>query len=171
MNFLNYYSIGEHMKKNINTQNFKDEVKKVQWIGRLVNYWNLKQYKVRLDVCAWQIFEIDYGMNVGHEFSGRHYGVAIHDSPFYNPIITVIPIKTSRGKLNPNSDVYLGKIEGIQSLKNSIAVINQIHSIDKIRIFNIDSINKKVKPKTAIYLNEEQINIIQNGIQKILFKN
>lgn len=59
------------MKKNINTQNFKDEVKKVQWIGRLLNYWNLKQYKVRLDVCAWQIFEIDYGMNVGHEFSGR----------------------------------------------------------------------------------------------------
>lgn len=101
----------------------------------------------------------------------EHYGVAIHDSSFYNPIITVIPIKTSRGKLNPNSDVYLGKIEGIQSLKNSIAVINQIHSIDKIRIFNIDSINKKVKPKTAIYLNEEQINIIQNGIQKILFKN
>ncbi len=156
------------MKKIINAQNFKNELKRVQWLGRLLNYWNLRHYMVRIDVYAWQIFEIDYGMNVGHEFSGRHYGVVIHDSPFYNPIITVIPIKTSRGKINSHSDVYLGKIEGIQSLKNSIAVINQIQAVDKIRIFNIDSINKKTEPKQTIYLNEEQIEKVRNGIKNIL---
>lgn len=153
----------------INENDFNQELKKVQWIGRLLNYWTLNQLLIEINVKAWQIFEIDYGMNVGHEFSGRHYGVTINDSPFYNPIMTVIPIKTAKGKYNESSDIYLGKIEGIQSLKNSIAVVNQIQSIDKMRIFNINSINPK--EKKALYLNEKQIKVLKKGIQKILFKN
>ena len=161
---------GDSMKESLTTQQFNHEVKRVQWLGRLLNYWSLKQhYLTYLNVHAWEIFEIDYGMNVGHEFGGRHYGVVLYDSFYNNPIITVIPIKTAKGKLNPHSDVFLGKIEGIQSLSSSIAVVNQIQSIDKLRIFNVDSINQKEYPKKSIFLNGEQIRILKESIFKILF--
>ncbi len=157
------------MVEVIEEKEFVKEVKKVQWVARLLNYWTMKKYTLSVDIKAWEIFEIDFGMNVGHEFSGRHYGVVIHDSPYYNPLITVIPIKTAKKEINLNSDVLLNKIEGIRSSKKSIAVINQIQTVDKLRIFNVDSINFR-ESNQPLKLNETQINDIKKGLLKILLK-
>ena len=69
-----------------NADIFKYELKKVQWIGRLFNYWNNNKLKIKIDIKQWQIFEVDFGINVGSEFSGRHYGVCINKPTINNPI-------------------------------------------------------------------------------------
>ncbi len=151
-----------------NADIFKYELKKVQWIGRLFNYWNNNKLKIKIDIKQWQIFEVDFGINVGAEFSGRHYGVCINKPTINNPLIIVIPIKTAKDKINPYSDVFLGKINGIESLNNSLAVINQITTIDKLRIFDINTINNVISAK-PIFLTKKQRDILINSIKsKIL---
>ncbi|NEF57484.1 type II toxin-antitoxin system PemK/MazF family toxin, partial [Staphylococcus aureus] len=39
------------------------------------------------------IIYLDFGINIGHEFSGRHFGIVLNknDSP-YNSLVTVVPL-------------------------------------------------------------------------------
>lgn len=74
----------------------------------------------------------------GAEIRSPHFVVAITNSSKKNPMVTIVPLKSYKpGKpLNPASDINLGVIPGIMNGQESIAVINQIHSIDKSRFFN-----------------------------------
>lgn len=153
------------MVKMIDEKEWLKEYNKTNWLARLLNYWSMEQYENNLDIKAWEVYEIDFGINVGHEFSGRHYGVVINDSPKNNPLITRIPIKTAKKKINKKSDVLLNEIEGIKSSRKSVAVINQIQTIDKLRIFSKNCINIKDESK-PLKLNKEQIKSIKNALYK-----
>lgn len=152
----------------ISNEEFKYEIKKIQWLQRMLNYWTMNKMNVNLEIKQWEIYEIDFGINVNSEFSGRHYGIVLFDSSINNPLISVIPLKTKKEKINKYSDVYLGKIEGINTLKESIAVINQINTFDKLRIFNKEIINKHTI-NSKIKLTNEQILVLKKALKKIYF--
>lgn len=151
----------------INKCEFTNEIKRIQWLQRLLNYWTMNKVNLNIEVNQWEIYEFDFGMNVNAEISGRHYGIVLHYSAKNNPLISVIPIKTNKNKLNPYSDINLGKIEGLETHNFSVAVINQINTFDKLRIFNREVINNKTKK--CLKLNDKQIKLVINALKNKMF--
>lgn len=104
-----------------------------------------------------EVVYVDLGYNVGNEYGGLHYVLVLRDSSKTNPVLNVIPLtsfKISEEKLTElgvekekdltdeqikkiihRDSLYLGNISGLpSSAKKSIALVNQIITISKIRI-------------------------------------
>ena len=108
----------------------------LDWIKRQIEYCTFaEKFKLRYDLKKSEIYEIDFGLNVNTEFSNRHYGVVIKDSSEYNPQVLVCPLKTNHKGPHPRSDVDIGYVDDLNSGHTTIAVINQIRPIDKLRIY------------------------------------
>ena len=126
----------------------------LEWIKRQLEYASFaERYKLRYDLKKGEIYEIDWGLNVNAEFSSRHYGVVLSDSGPFNPLVTICPLKTKHKDAHPRSDIDLGIIGELDSDKSTLAVINQIRTIDKLRIFTKRAIGKFGEVKTT--MNEE----------------
>lgn len=115
----------------------------LEWIKRQLEYASFaEKCKTRYDIKKGEIFEIDWGVNVNAEFSSRHYGVVIADSGPYNPLVMVCPLKTNHQGAHPRSDVDLGYVMELNSYHPTLAVVNQIRTVDKLRIFTKNVINQ-----------------------------
>lgn len=137
----------------------------LDWIKRMLEYATFSSsYYLRFNLKQGEIYEIDWGVNVNAEFSHRHFGVVLQDSNEFNPLVLVCPIKTNKFGGNKKSDLDLGIIDGIggdDDLK-SLAIINQIRTIDKMRIYskNIINGNSDIKDKEPIVLSKNKIDLI-----------
>lgn len=108
----------------------------LEWIKRQLEYASFaERCKTRYDLKRGEIYEIDWGVNVNAEFSSRHYGVVVADSDPMNPLVMVCPLKTNHTGAHPKSDVDLGCIPEINENHPTVAVVNQIRTLDKLRIF------------------------------------
>lgn len=132
----------------------------LDWIKRQLEYASFSEkYCLRYDLKRGEIYEFDWGINVNAEFSNRHYGVVLADSDIYNPLVTVCPLKTNHGGAHPKSDVDLGFISDLQSSKPTLAVVNQIRTIDKLRIYTKRAIGV-MDPSNETKANEDKNYII-----------
>lgn len=114
---------GEEARKHINTLN------------QLIYFY--KYFETRFEIHRGDVFLARFEFECGHELTGNHYVVAILDSSKNNPLVTVVPIKSAKGReVNPASDILLGDIEGFKNSNGSIAVINQVRTIDKSRLLD-----------------------------------
>lgn len=146
------------MKKTIevneNTTEEKEKRKavalrnQIEWIKRQLDYLNFsKDYNLRLDIKKGEIYEFDWGINVNAEFSNRHYGVVLKDSSAINPLVLVCPLKTKKKAINTWPSMDLGIIDCLNTEKETLAIVNQTRSIDKLRLFsrsiigNTDNLN------------------------------
>ncbi|HNX15776.1 MAG TPA: type II toxin-antitoxin system PemK/MazF family toxin [Bacilli bacterium] len=108
----------------------------LDWIKRQLEYSMFaEKYKLRYDLKKGDILEFDWGINVNAEFSNRHFGVVLADSGEYNPLVIVCPLKSNKNGGHPRSDVDLGIIQCLKTGHSTLAVINQIRAIDKLRIY------------------------------------
>ncbi len=82
--------------------------------------------------------------------------------------MVVCPLKSNRYGANPNSDINLGYIDGIVTDRETLAVINQIRSLDKMRLYSNPIINETKESKQIIKLNNKQIQLLKEGIRNIL---
>ena len=100
-------------------------------------------YKTRQEIKAGDVFVLRHNFGCGSELSGPHFVVAVVNSPEKSPIVTVIPLKTFKAsrRIHPASDLVIGKIPGLDSHTFAIAIINQIKSIDKCRLFDNEITN------------------------------
>ena len=140
--------------QNYRAQGLREEL---EWIKRQLEYaYFSEHFKLRYDLKKGEIYEIDWGLNVNAEFSSRHYGVVLADSNPFNPLVLVCPLKSKHQEAHPRSDVDVGYIEGLNTSKPTLAIVNQIRTIDKLRIFT----------KRAIGLNVHQVDeqSIKNSI-------
>ena len=134
---------------NEERQNSGFERKKGQFdvIGWLIRQNEYAKYaernKLLMTVRAGEIYEVDFGINVNAEFSYRHYALVLADSYDSNPLALVCPLKSNVKGPHPMSDLNLGFIDALDSDHESLAVINQIRTIDKLRIFKKPLINKQ----------------------------
>jgi len=136
----------------------------LDWIKRQLEYFNFaEKYKTRYDLKAGEIYEFDWGININAEFSNRHYGVVLMDSDENNPLVLVCPIKTNHNGAHPRSDVDIGYIKELNSTKSSLAVVNQIRSLDKLRIFTKNAIGKD----TSLVLSDSAVEKMQSEIKII----
>ena len=108
-------------------------------INQLIYFY--RNFETRLAIKKGDVFLARFGFECGNELNGNHYVVALLDSSPINQVVTVVPLKSAKGRpLNPASDVMVGKIEKLNNTKDAIAVINQIRTIDKRRLFDSQSI-------------------------------
>lgn len=108
----------------------------LDWIRRQLEYFSFaEKYSLRYDLKQGEIYEFDWGLNVNAEFSNRHYGVVMVDSDAFNPLVTICPLKTNHGSMCPRSDIDLGVIDCLNTSKSTLAVVNQVRTIDKLRLY------------------------------------
>lgn len=133
----------------------------LDWIKRQIEYYSFaEKYKLRYDLKKGEIYEIDFGINVNSEFSNRHYGVVLKDSSEFNPLVLICPLKTNHSGAHPRSDVDIGYVKDLNSTHSTLAVINQIRAIDKLRIYSKNTIGKEITNKLAESEKEETNNFI-----------
>ena len=159
--------LSEDQKKKYNLMNNLKQ--QLEWVKRQLEYISYAEtYSPNLELKTGDIYEFDWGVNVNCEFSNRHYGVVVVDSHANNPLVVVCPLKTNRHGANPNSDVNLGIINGIVTDRETIAVVNQIRALDKMRLYLRPIINETEQSEQSIKLSAEQIHILKEGIGRIL---
>lgn len=109
--------------------------KYVSSINGLVFFYRF--FETRVPLRHGDVLLATFNSGCGAELRGSHYCVVLLDSSAINQVVTIIPLKSNKGReLNPASDIYLGDIPGMINGKGSIAVVNQIKTIDKRRFFN-----------------------------------
>ena len=118
----------------------KDAETHVTEINQLIYFYRF--FETRLAIRKGDVFLARFGFECGSELSGNHYVVALLDSNPISQVVTVVPLKSAKGKpLNPASDILVGEIENLNNSKEAIAVINQIRTIDKRRLFDGQTIS------------------------------
>ena len=116
----------------------------IEWMIKELEYLRIaREYELRYDLKRGEIYEIDFGLNVNSEFSNRHYGVVLVDSKPNNPLCLVCPLKTNHTGGHIRSDVDIGIVEGLANNVSTLAIINQIRTIDKFRILRRSRIGLK----------------------------
>ena len=132
-------------------------VRHINEINRNIHFF--RHYETRLAIKRGDVFVGKFSAQCGNELDGMHFVVALVDSPILSQIVTVVPMKSIKyGKpLNPASDIYIGKIPGMDNGKEAIAVINQIRAIDKIRLFDYEIMNRLSDFENGLLLSENAI--------------
>ena len=166
---------------------FFDDEEAEDYISSLnsFNYF-AKNFETRFEIKKGEVFLAKLGYGAGCEIAGNHYVVAILNSKPINQSVTVIPLKSKKDKkpLNPASDILIGTIEGLNS-NETIAVINQVRTIDKARLLNSETLmnarryiadsmiaeNKEitVNHNTVFRLNDEQLKRVSKAIQQFVY--
>ena len=162
-----------------------DEARKhVIEINQLIYFY--RYFETRLAIKKGDVFLARFGFECGNELNGNHYVVALLDSNAISQVVTVVPLKSAKGKpLNPASDVMVGKIEKLNNTKDAIAVINQIRTIDKRRLFDAQTIARlgshmstemigeyselTIQTKRIYRLTEEQFSKIHKAAEEYVF--
>lgn len=117
------------------------------WLRRLKMYWNTASFP-RFTARLGEIFEVDFGENVGTEFSGRHLAICLKDSLPSDERILVIPLTTKYLEYNIADDdiVEVTSLNGT-SIKAG-ASLHEARWISKLRIFRASKILEE--PDTVV---------------------
>lgn len=142
----------------------------LEWLKRQIEYLTFAEtHESQFELKKGEIYEFDWGVNVNTEFSNRHYGVVLADSSKNNPLVLVCPLKTNRYGANPHSDVNIGYVTQIVSNAETLAVVNQIRALDKLRLYVRPIIHETINnPEGKMHVSEEQMKLIEKGILRIL---
>ena len=120
----------------------------ISTINRMVYFY--RYFETRIEINRGDVFNASFEYTCGNELHGPHYVVALFRSSPISQIVTIVPLHSAKeGKeLNPASEIMLGEIPGVHNGKKAVAIINQIRTIDKRRLFDraaIDHFNSMVQ--------------------------
>ena len=113
------------------------EAKKyVSAINRLVYFYRF--FETRIDLYRGDVFTVYFDHECGNELEGPHYAVVLLNSSPINQMVTIVPLHSEKPdrELNPASEILVGEIPGVTNAKRAVAMINQIRTIDKRRLFD-----------------------------------
>ena len=180
---LNSWRNGEN-HKNGAFERRRGQFDIIGWLIRQNEYAKYaERNKVAMKLNAGEIYEVDFGINVNAEFSYRHYALVLADSLENNPLVLVCPLKSNSKGAHPASDINLGYIDCLDSDHESLAVINQIRTIDKLRIFkkpiignrnrfndsNMRYIDDYYEDKNLTYrLDKAKFDLVKSAIKKYI---
>lgn len=104
---------------------------KQAWLKRLNSYWS-SSFKPVFKAHRGEVFEIDFGYNIGDEFGGRHLAVCVEDSESSDTMMRVIPLSTQTERYG------LREVEYETNLKFNFRaglVAKEIRNISKLRVY------------------------------------
>jgi len=132
--------------------------KREAWIRRERDYWKMSKTP-KYNCYKGEIYEIDFGENVGSELSGRHLGLVIQDSNPYTDRVLIIPLSSKIEEYN-SRDIVEFTIGGTKITSKASIVVNETRYLSKLRIFArsllfTDYVEKGKAVGQAINLTEE----------------
>lgn len=144
-----------------------------EWFRRNIEYeMFLIENVLRYDIKQGEVYEIDFGRNIGSELNERHYAVVLHNSEETAQNIVVVPL-TTKVHYSYGEAIDIGYLPNIQTNERSYAKISQIRTVDKARIYLRPLINshnnrcrKEAGPVTK--LSDDQFKLIIGGINKLI---
>ncbi|KAF1682218.1 MULTISPECIES: type II toxin-antitoxin system PemK/MazF family toxin [unclassified Veillonella] len=99
------------------------------------------------------ILKINFGLPVGSEFGGDHYAIVLRDSKRNNPLVSVLPLKSFKGKFH-NSDIIFNS-EIYDAIKAHLTIFKSIKR-HKLKIFHRDLNANNKKIQTLFQLAKEE---------------
>lgn len=135
----------------------------------------LQDNKLRYQINQGEVYEIDFGRNVGSELNERHYAVVLHNSDPEAQNIVVVPL-TSKIHYSYGEAIDLGYLPNINTDEKSYARVSQIRTVDKVRIYLKPIINSRTDGKykeerqfgPVTRLTEEQFKLIVKGLNSLV---
>ena len=123
---------------NKNRNNYVSE------INRRIFFYSNFTTKVEIDRA--EVFKVRFEQAFGSELRGYHYVVAMQSSKENNQTITIVPLSSVKEakEYNSKSTIYIGEIPGVTNEKQSVALVNQIRAIDKMRLIGDKALSKFV---------------------------
>ena len=112
-------------------------------------------FNTKIAIKRGDVFVVRFEYECGNELQGPHLVVALNDYKANDPMVTVVPLKSYKGILNPRSDVLLGVIPEIGTGKQSVALIIQTKSIDKCRMLEHMSVGELARVYETELLSED----------------
>lgn len=159
-------------RENNNFIRLKNMRMQLEWVKRQLEYATFAtKYRLKLNMKRGEIYEFDWGVNVNAEFSNRHYGVVLKDSDEHNPLVIVCPLKSDKYGAHPKSDIELGYIPQLRTNHQTLAVINQIRSLDKMRLYATMIINEPDYQDQVLRLNDAQMEKIIKAVKTMYVDN
>lgn len=144
------------------------------WFKRNLEYeMFLSQNKLRYKINQGEVYEIDFGRNVGSELNERHYAVVLHHSDVEAQNIVVIPL-TTKIHYSYGEAIELGYLPEVRTNEISYAKISQIRTVDKARIYLrpiIHTLDNRPCQETygpVTKLTPEQFKLVISGLNKLL---
>ena len=121
---LRDYLKGDNVRKHANA------------INRMIYFY--RNFETRFEIKRGEVFVVGFEFECGNELNGSHFVVALLDSSANSQLVTIVPLHSAKmdKELNPASEVYVGEIPGVTNTKRAVAIINQIRTIDKRRMFD-----------------------------------
>ena len=69
------------------------------WLKRIKTIWEAN-YNCKFQCCTGEIYEVEFGENIGDEFSGIHFAMVLQNSSPSNSKVLVIPISSRIDEYN-----------------------------------------------------------------------
>lgn len=109
-----------------------------------------------------EIIKVDFGINIGSELSNVHFAIVLNNDDNNNvDNLTVIPLTSKKGYKRIDMGYLLNQFDDIRYKKRTYALITQITTISKKKIF---------KDNIRCYCNKSLLNKLNNEIIKFLTK-
>jgi len=109
------------------------------WLRRLQAYWN-SPTSPHFITRVGEIYEVDFGMNPGTEFSGRHLAICLRDSVPSQEKMLVVPLTTKFKEYNIADEdmVETVSLNG-KNIKAGV-VLGEATWVSKFRVFECSKI-------------------------------
>ena len=109
------------------------------WLKRLNKYWKSYSYPHFITRVG-EIYEIDFGMNVGLEFSGRHLAVCLQETTPSQERMLVVPMTTKMDDYNiAIEDIVCTTSTNGKQIKGGV-VLGEATHVSKLRVFRASKI-------------------------------
>ena len=102
------------------------------FLRRLGYYWDAKNFP-RLCTHIGEIYEVDFGENVGSEFSGRHLAICLSDSTIHQDRVMVVPLTTKFKQYNLKHVIKTTSYNG-KKIEAGV-MVNEARLVSKLRLF------------------------------------
>lgn len=139
------------------------KIAKESYLRRLECYWKVKNFP-RVTTHVGEIYEIDFGENVGSEFSGRHLAICLSESTISQDRIMVVPLTTKFKQYNLEYVIKTKSFNGKEI--HAGVMLNEARLVSKIRIFEKSLILEEVEDDGIravgkIKLTKQQVNLFR----------
>ena len=122
------------MKENLEALTWEERkaYTREAYVKRLRYYWNAKNFP-RIYTHVGEIYEVDFGENVGSEFSGRHLAICLSETTIHQDRVMVVPLTTKFKQYNLKHIIDTTAFNGTRI--HAGVMINEATLISKLRLF------------------------------------
>lgn len=135
-NDISYYSQDSKIKT-------KRQVKQDCWIERLKVYWSYTKEPV-FNTRVGEIYEVDFGENVGSEFSGLHLAICLKNTKPTENRMLVVPLSSKYKEFNLEHVIKVPSKVPNQTIEAGV-VLGEAQLVSKHRVRRISTILREAE--------------------------